>query len=197
MDEVLHGLYRETYLQTVYPNMLSGPMQGKLLEMISHMIRPARILEIGTFTGYSAICLARGLAEGGVMHTIDINDETLELARKYFSLAGLSERIVIHTGDARDIVPALDETFDLVFIDGDKSQYLQYYQAVCGKLRTGGFLLADNVLWGGKVLHGSKFSDKEARGIQEFNTFVSTDPRMEGLLLPIRDGLFIIHKLSG
>jgi predicted O-methyltransferase YrrM len=161
------------------------------------MIRPATILEIGTFTGYSGICLARGLAEGGVLHTIDINDENMEMARKYFSLAGLADRIIPHTGDARDIIPRIGDSFDLVFIDGDKEQYLSYYHAVFQKLNTGGFILADNVLWGGKVLHDAKYPDKETQGILEFNTFVTQDARVEKLLIPIRDGLFLLRKVSG
>jgi predicted O-methyltransferase YrrM len=196
-DDILNGLYRETYLQTVYPNMISGPLQGKLLEMISKMIKPSRILEIGTFTGYSGICLARGLVEGGFLHTIDINDETMDMAIRYFQLAGLSDRIIIHTGDALHVITTIDESFDLVFIDADKEQYMQYYHAAFGKLKTGGYMLADNVLWGGKVLHGAKYSDKETRGIHEFNTFVSQDTRVEKVLLPLRDGLFLMRKLSG
>jgi caffeoyl-CoA O-methyltransferase len=196
-DEILNRLSRETHLSTVYPHMLSGPLQGRLLEMISHMMKPSRILEIGTFTGYSGICLARGLAEGGILHTIDINDETSLMAQKYFGAAGLSDRIVLHTGDAVDIVPALDEAFDLVFIDADKEQYLAYYHAVFTKLKIGGFILADNVLWGGKVLPGSKFRDKETGGILEFNIFVEADIRVEKLLIPLRDGLFMIRKLTG
>lgn len=195
-DEILVRLSRETHLRTVYPRMLSGPLQGKLLEMISHMLKPARILEIGTFTGYSGICLARGLAAGGVLHTIDINDETSVIARKYFELAGLN-RIVMHTGDALEVVPGLDEVFDLIFIDGDKEQYLPYYHAVFDKLRTGGFILADNVLWSGKVLPGMKIGDKETRGILEFNIFVARDVRVEKILIPFRDGLFIIRKKTG
>jgi caffeoyl-CoA O-methyltransferase len=196
-DDILTGLYRETYLQTVYPNMIAGPVQGKLLEMISKMLKPARILEIGTFTGYSGICLARGLAEGGILHTIDVNDETMDMAKRYFGLAGLADRIITHTGDALSVIPKIEESFDLVFIDADKEQYLQYYYAVFGKLKAGGYILADNVLWGGKVLHGAKSADKETRGIIEFNTFVSQDTRIEKLLIPLRDGLFLMRKLSG
>jgi caffeoyl-CoA O-methyltransferase len=196
-DVILNSLSRETHLRTVYPRMLSGPLQGKLLEMISHMLKPVRILEIGTFTGYSGICLARGLADGGVLHTIDINDETSVTARKYFKLAGVAGKIVMHTGDALDILPGLDEVFDLIFIDGDKEQYLSYYHAVFDKLRTGGFILADNVLWGGKVLPGIKIGDKETRGILKFNIFVSGDNRVEKILIPFRDGLYLIRKMTG
>lgn len=193
-DEVLYGLYRETNLTTVYPNMLSGHLQGRLLEMISHMIRPQRILEIGTFTGYSAICMARGLDQNGLLHTIDINDELAGVALKYFGLAGLEDRIVMHTGDACAVIPTLDESFDLVFIDGDKEQYVAYYKAMFPKVKKGGFILADNVLWGGKVLAGNIPGDKETKGVQEFNTFVKHDKRVEKMLLPFRDGIFILRK---
>jgi caffeoyl-CoA O-methyltransferase len=195
-DEVLTGLYRETHLKTVYPRMLSGHLQGKLLEMISFMIRPSRILEIGTFTGYSAICMARGLAENGLLHTIDINDELAEMALKYFKLAGLEKKIILHTGDAREIIPRLEDSFDLAFIDGDKEQYLQYYFQVMEKVKTGGFIIADNVLWSGKVLPGSTATDKETAGIRDFNEFVAADPRVEKLLLPFKDGLFILRKIA-
>ncbi len=195
-DEVLSRLYRETNLKTVYPHMLSGHMQGKLLKMISHMIRPGRILEIGTFTGYSAICLASGLSENGLLHTIDINDEITEMALKYFMQAGLSEKIIMHIGDAREIIPGLSDNFDLAFIDGDKEQYLDYYQQIMKKLKTGGFIIADNVLWGGKVLPGYAGRDKEANGISEFNRFVAQDPRVEKILLTFRDGWFILRKIE-
>ncbi|MBN1790320.1 MAG: O-methyltransferase [Bacteroidales bacterium] len=195
-DSVLNRLYRETNLKTVYPHMLSGHLQGKLLEMISHMIRPDRVLEIGTFTGYSAICLARGLSENGLLHTIDINDELTEMALKYFGQAGLTEKIIVHTGDAREIIPGLRENFDLVFIDGDKEQYLEYYQQSMKTIKTGGFIIADNVLWGGKVLPGYAGRDKETAGIAEFNRFIADDPRVEKILLPFRDGWFILRKIA-
>lgn len=195
-DQVLYSLYRETNLTTVYPNMLSGHLQGRLLEMISHMTRPARILEIGTFTGYSAICLARGLDQNGLLHTIDINDELAHVALKYFRLAGLEDRIVLHTGDACKVISNLDEHFDLVFIDGDKEQYVAYYKELFAKVKKGGFILADNVLWGGKVVADQATGDKETKGIQEFNTFVMNDTRVEKMLLPFRDGIYIIRKID-
>jgi predicted O-methyltransferase YrrM len=194
-DEVLYNLYRETNLVTVYPRMISGHLQGKFLEFISHMIKPLRILEIGTFTGYSAICLAKGLADRGKLHTIDINDELTDVALKYFGLAGLTDKIVLHNGDAREIIPKLDEWFELVFIDGDKEQYVQYYEMALQKTKPGGFMLADNVLWGGKVLPGSPDNDKEARGIRDFNQYVRQDNRVEKLLLPFRDGIYILRKI--
>jgi caffeoyl-CoA O-methyltransferase len=195
-DDVLCRLYRETNLTTVYPRMLSGHLQGKLLEFISRMIKPLRILEIGTFTGYSAICLAKGLAPEGVLHTIDINDELSDTALRYFALAGLEKRIVMHCADARQVIPGLNEWFDLIFIDGDKEQYTDYYEPALASLKKGGFLLADNVLWGGKVITGIDRTDKEAEGIRAFNELVARDTRVEKLFLPFRDGLYILHKLT-
>jgi len=195
-DEILNQLYRETNLKSVYPRMLSGLMQGKLLEFISSMMKPSRILEIGTFTGYSAICLARGLANDGLLHTIDINDELAEIALKYFRKSGLQDKIILHNGDACEVIPGLDEWFDLVFIDGDKEQYVQYYKLAFNKLRKGGFMLADNVLWGGKVLPGCLDQDKETKSIRAFNDYVSNDVRVQQLLLPFRDGIFILHKIA-
>ena len=194
-DEVLSRLNRETHLTTVYPRMLSGPLQGKVLEFISRMIKPQRILEIGTFTGYSAICMARGLAEGGMLHTIDINDEMAEIALRYFRMAQLENSIVLHCGNALDIIPTLDDEFDLAFIDGDKEEYIGYYERTLAKLKTGGFILVDNVLWSGKVLPDSGDADKETVSIREFNDFIAKDDRIEKVLLPFRDGIYLIRKL--
>src|SRR5512133_188642 len=193
-DDVLYRLNRETHLTTVYPRMLSGPLQGKFLEFISRMMKPSMILEIGTFTGYSAICLARGLSETGVLHTIDINDELAATALKYFKLAGLEHKIVLHNGNAIDVIPRINETFDLVFIDGDKEQYLEYYETVLPALKPGGFILVDNVLWSGKVLPGNQDNDKETVCIREFNNFIRNDDRVEKLLLPFRDGIYLLFK---
>lgn len=195
-DTVLHELYRETNLKVIYPRMVSGPLQGKLLEMISCMIRPQRILEIGTYTGYSAICLAKGLRDDGMLHTIEINDELRDLAIKYFSKAGLQNKIILHNGDALKIIPALEEEFELVFIDGNKQQYLEYYQLVFPKVVRGGFILADNVLWDSKVLQGGKPADKETRGIIAFNDYLVRDESVEQIIVPIRDGFTIIKKLN-
>lgn len=194
-DDVLQRLYRETHLTTVYPNMLSGPLQGRLLEFISRMIKPLKILEIGTFTGYSAIFLSRGLAPGGVLHTIDINDELAETANRYFKEAGVGNSVILHVGDALDIIPGLNESFDLVFIDADKEEYIRYYELVLPKVRQGGFILVDNVLWGGKVLPGNKDNDKETISIREFNNMVLNDPRVDKLMLPFRDGIYLLYKL--
>jgi predicted O-methyltransferase YrrM len=195
-DDVLHRLYRETNLKTVYPRMLSGHLQGKFLEMISYMINPSRILEIGTFTGYSAICLARGMRQGGILHTIDINDEIEEMARTYFKEAGFEKTIKLHIGDACSVIKKLDETFDLIFIDGDKEQYISYFETSFPKLRPGGFILVDNVLWGGKVLPDCTDNDKETRCIREFNEAVLMDMRVEKVLLPLRDGIYMLRKIS-
>ncbi len=195
-DDVLHELYRETNLKVVYPRMVSGPLQGKILEMISCMIRPQRILEIGTYTGYSAICLAKGLRSEGMLHTIEINDELRDMALKYFGKAELQNKIILHNGDALNIIPSLEEEFDLVFIDGNKQQYLEYYQLVFPKVVRGGFILADNVLWDGKVLQGGKKTDKETKGIIAFNDYLVRDKSVEQIIVPIRDGFSIIRKLN-
>lgn len=195
-DDVLRGLFRETNLKVLYPRMVSGHLQGKLLEMLSHMIRPRLILEIGTYTGYSAICLARGMKPGGMLHTIEINDELKEMAIKYIDKAGLQDRIMLHTGDAMDVIPELGGGFDLVFIDGNKQEYLAYYHLVFPRLRPGGYILADNVLWDGKVVSSPKAHDKYTRGIIEFNDFLVGDDRVEQVILPLRDGFTVIRKLT-
>jgi caffeoyl-CoA O-methyltransferase len=193
-DELLAKLYRETHLKALYPRMLSGPVQGKLLEMISRMVHPERILEIGTYTGYSAICLAKGLAPKGLLHTIEVNPELDEIAFKYFRLAGLEKRIIRHNGDALEVIPAIKEVFDLVFIDAAKEYYPDYYRVVFDKVRKGGFIIADNVLWDGKVLHNNKKPDKDTTGIINFNEIVQSDDRVENVMISDRDGLMIILK---
>jgi caffeoyl-CoA O-methyltransferase len=192
-DPVLEDLYRQTHIRFVNPNMVSGHMQGKLLEMISRMIQPDNILEIGTFTGYSAICLAKGLNPGGKLITIDINDEFTDFAQSYFEKTGLSSVIDQLTGNAIGIIPGLDLNFDLVFIDGDKRDYVDYYRVSIDKVKPGGFILADNVLWGGKALDKST-RDPQARGIIEFNEMIGKQTDIENLILPVRDGLMIIRK---
>jgi caffeoyl-CoA O-methyltransferase len=193
--ELLYELNRKTYLQTPYPRMLSGHVQGTFLRMISHMIRPERILEIGTFTGYSAICLAAGLVPGGKLHTIEAEPAYAEIAREYFRKAKLEDRIVLHDGDALKVIPTLDETFDLVFIDAAKDHYSDYYQAVFDKVKPGGFILADNALWDGRVLEGERAGDPETRGIIRFNEEIQVDSRVENVLVSIRDGVMMIRKL--
>lgn len=191
--DTLKELNRETHLRTYYPNMLSGSVQGKFLEMISRMIGPNRILEIGTFTGYSAISLARGLKAGGKLITIEINDEMETFIKNAVNKAGMSEKIDLRMGDALSIIPVLEEEFDLVFIDADKEQYVDYYELALSKVKKGGFLLADNVLWGGKAVSDDK-PDKETKGIRRFNDYVKNDDRVEQVLLSIRDGLMLIRK---
>jgi len=194
-DPVLAELTRETYLKTTHPNMLSGPILGRLLEMISRMIRPTRILEIGTFTGYSAICLARGLNDDGRLLTIDINDELVDLSSGFFEKAGVSDKINQVIGNALDILSEIDEAFDLAFIDGDKREYLQYYELLVPLVRSEGWILADNVLWGGRVVSAGPGADPETSGIRNFNAYVRKDERVENLILPVRDGIQVIRKL--
>ncbi len=193
-EEILHKIWRETNLKTFYPNMVSGKVQGKFLQMIVQMIQPKRILEIGTFTGYSAVAMAMVMPPDGKLITIDNNEEIETMATGFFKEAGLEEKISMMPGDATEIVPGLSQQFDLVFIDADKEQYTDYYKAVFPKVRAGGFILADNVLWGGKVLEKLTKTDKETKGIQEFNERVNNDSRVEKVMLSIRDGLYLIRK---
>ena len=191
---VLAELHRETWAKVLRPRMLSGHLQGKVLETFSHMLRPRRVLEIGTYTGYSAICMAYGLAEGGKLYTIDINDEISHIAQKYIDQAGLSDKIQFHIGDARKIIPTLQETWDLVFIDADKENYTHYYDLVFDHVRPGGFIVADNVLWSGKVLQPYELLDEETKSLVDFNQKVLDDPRIDNVLMPVRDGLMVIRK---
>jgi predicted O-methyltransferase YrrM len=192
----LAALNRETNLKRGDAVMLSGHLQGAVLQMLSHMIRPKRILEIGTFTGYSAICLAMGLADGGQLHTLEIDEELHDMAAKYFANAGLTHKIVQHTGIAADIIPTLIERFDLVFIDADKSNYELYYDLVFDKVPVGGFIIADNVLYDGEVTWPAEQQSKNARAICSFNDKVKADTRVQQLLLPVRDGLMIVRKVG-
>jgi caffeoyl-CoA O-methyltransferase len=192
-DPVLEDLYRQTHIRFVNPNMTSGHLQGKFLEFISFMINPKYILEIGTFTGYSAICLAKGLKPGGKLITIEINDELTLFSNEYFNRAGLGDKIIQITGNALEAIPELDMVFDLVFIDGDKREYSDYYRLIIDKLKPGGFILADNVLWGGKVLE-NETRDPQTKGVIEFNDMISRQNNIEHVMLPIRDGLTLIRK---
>jgi len=194
---VLEDLNRYTHVNILNPNMLSGHLQGKILEIISRMVRPARILEIGTYTGYSAICLAKGLQEGGELITIDLNDELSEINNSYFQKAGLENRIKLLNGDALTLIPDLPGPFDLVYIDGEKTEYVAYYRVVFDKVRPGGYLLADNVLWGGKILDPESEMDEGTKDILAFNELVTKDPRVINVLLPVRDGLMIMQKKEG
>lgn len=193
-SEVLKILARDTHAHVMMPRMLSGHLQGRVLSMISHMVRPEVILEIGTYTGYSALCLAEGLRSGGKLITIDINDELEDRVRRVFSEARLQDRIDFRIGNALDIIPNLNVNFDLVFIDADKENYSRYYDLVIEHVNLNGFILADNVLWSGKVL--DEKPDKDTRAIIEFNTKVHRDKRVENVLLPIRDGIMVMRKVS-
>lgn len=192
--ELLQELTRETYQKILQPIMLSGPYQGRVLSMISKLVRPKTILELGTFTGYATLCLAEGLQHDGVIHTIDVNEELIDFQRKYFDRSDYSNQIHQHLGAAMDIIPTLDHTFDLVFIDADKPNYVNYFHAVIDKLNPGGIILSDNVLWHGKVVEPLKEKDHSTRAVLEFNTLLKTDARVETVVLPIRDGLTISRK---
>jgi len=191
---VLEKLNRETNLTQVYPRMLAGQMQGTFLRFISCMMKPRRILEIGTFTGYSAINLAMG-PNHPLVHTIEVDPEQEEIIRRYIHEANLDKKIVLHIGNAIDIIPTLDETWDLVYIDADKPNYLNYYKMVFDRLRPGGFFLADNALWDGKVLIERHKMNRDTIGIVEFNEFVQQDDRVENMILPFRDGIMMVRKL--
>ena len=194
-DPVLEDLNRETHLKTIYPQMISGPLQGKLLEFISRMIVPEYILEIGTFTGYSAICLAKGLPETGKLITIEINDELIKYSRKYFEKSGLSSKIEQLTGNAIDIIPALPYTFDLIFIDANKKEYVRYFNSAFEKLAHGGYMIIDNVLWGNKVIGQQEHTDTETQEIRKLNNLIHNDTRIENIIIPIRDGINLIRKI--
>jgi caffeoyl-CoA O-methyltransferase len=190
---LLKKINRDTHAEVLMPRMVSGHLQGRFLSLTSKMLKPQRILEIGTYTGYSAICLAEGLSPTGKLITIDINEELETRVRGYFKEAGLQSQIDYRIGDAAAIIPTLNETFDLVFIDADKENYQRYYDLVFDKVATGGCIMADNVLWSGKVVGEKK--DKDTRSIMAFNDLVMNDPRVENMLLPLRDGILLVRKL--
>jgi Predicted O-methyltransferase len=197
-DEVLNWLNKQTHLHTNHARMLCGPVEGKLLEFISSMIAPKNILEIGTFTGYSAICLAKGLKDGGCLDTLELNDELEDLILEGFKRSGLSGRIELHIGDAKETLKKFlkqGKMYDLVFIDANKREYSLYYDLVFDMVRSGGYILADNVLWDGKVLGSDVPQDAQTQGIYNFNKKVKEDSRVENVILPIRDGINIIKKL--
>ena len=193
---LLAELSRATHLRTLRPRMMSGNQQGWLLRMLCGMLRARRVLEIGTYTGYAAIAMAEGMAEDGVLHTIDVNDELEDFVREFVRRAGLEGRIVLHFGGALEVIPRLDETFDLVFIDADKREYADYYRLVFDKVRVGGLIVADDVLWDGKVVAEGGKIDAQTCGILAFNDLVQADRRVENLLLPIRHGLMLARKVS-
>lgn len=195
-DEVLAALNRETHIKVELPVMLSGQLQGKFLAMLSHMLRPRRILEIGTYTGYSAICLAQGMPADGMLHTIDVNEELEDMCFRYFCRAGLEKKITQHIGRASEIISAIEEVFDLVFIDADKQNYHLYYDLVFNKVPVGGFILADNVLYDGEVVLPAEQQTKNAKAIHAFNEKIRADKRVEQVLLPVRDGITIMRKIA-
>jgi len=190
--DVLKALERETYLKVLMPTMVSGHVQGQTLRMLSRMINPKYILEIGTFTGYSGICLSDGLQDGGKLITLDINEELENMVRGYFKKAGVENKIDYMIGNAVDIIPKLNYTFDLVFIDADKENYSRYYDLVWPKLKPGGYIIADNVLWSGKVVKPNP--DKDTRAIMAFNDKVQADSRVDNVMIPQRDGIMVIRK---
>ncbi len=192
---LLHEVHRKTEIQMMYPRMLSGQLVGRLLSMISHMLRPERVLEIGTFTGYSALCMAEGLPQNGVIHTIDINEELEQRNLELFKRAGYEDKIIQHIGPALEWIPKLGTHFDLVFIDADKINYPAYYELVIDRINPGGFMVADNVLWGGKVLKTTgEEADMDTLAIRKFNEIAAGDDRTEKLMLPLRDGIYLIRK---
>lgn len=192
-SDLLKKLNRDTHLKVNSPRMLSGHLQGRFLSLLSKLCQPKHILEIGTYTGYSALCLAEGLQAGGTLITIDPNSETNHFAKKYFDASPYRDQIIIKEGQAAELIPGLTEELDLVFIDADKKSYALYFDLCIDKVRSGGLLIADNVLWSGKVLSDEK--DPETRALKAFNEKTAADPRVEALLLPVRDGLMILRKL--
>lgn len=198
-EELLHELDRETNLRAVAPRMISGHIQGRLLEMLVRMLRPRRALEIGTFTGYSALSMAAGLEEGAELHTVEVDDEQEEFIRSYFARSPHGRKITLHIGSALDIVPKLGGEFDLAFIDGDKREYPDYYRMLMGDdggrplVHSGSVLIADNILWSGKVVQPVAHNDRHTQALLEFNRMVAEDPRTENVILPLRDGLNLIR----
>jgi len=192
--EVLAQLTRETFQKVLQPRMLSGHYQGRLLSILSKIVNPKTILELGTYTGYSAICLAEGLKEDGALHTLDINEELQSIQNKYFEQSGFRKKIHQHLGKALDIIPTLDIKFDLIFMDADKPNYPAYFNLIIDKLNPGGILLTDNVLWSGKVVEKIKKDDESTKALLEYNKLVATDSRLETVMLPVRDGLSISRR---
>ena len=194
--EALARIDHDTHVQNYYWHMCSGHLQGRLIKMLTCMIRPRRVLELGTFSGYSALCLAEGLADDDCrVDTIEINDEQEDFIREHLALSPHGKRVTMHIGDARDIVPQLDARFDLVFIDANKRQYVEYYDLVMDYLNDGGYIIADNTLWAGKVVDPKAQREAQTRGIMAFNDHVKADPRVEVVIIPVRDGLTLIRKL--
>lgn len=194
-SDLLKELNRATNVHIYHPRMLSGHLQGRVLKMLSCMLKPKNILEIGTYTGYSALCFAEGLSPRGKIHTIEINDELEDFIKQYVNKSEYKDKIILYFGDALKIIPTLNLQFDLVFIDADKRQYIEYYNIVFDKIKTGGYIIADNVLWNGKVIEKFDDIDEQTRGIIDFNNFVQNDKRVSNVIFPIRDGMMVIKKL--
>lgn len=194
-DQYLKDLYRATNLKLLRPRMASGHLQGRMLKMFVRMIKPKNILEIGTYSGYSAICLAQGLEEQGHLYTFEINDEQEDFTRPWLENSAVADKITFTIGDALELVPGMEVTFDLAFIDGDKRKYIEYYEMVMQHLSKGGYIIADNTLWDGHVIETAKHNDLQTIGIQKFNDLIANDERIEKVILPLRDGLTIIRKL--
>lgn len=192
--ELLQQLNRETNQKVLQPRMLSGHYQGRILSLLSKLINPRKILEIGTYTGYSALCLAEGMQNEGALHTIDINEELIDLQKRYFDASPWKNQIVQHLGDATEIIPTLKGDFDLVFIDADKPNYPLYFQQIMEKLRPGGVILSDNVLWSGKVVEEIQEDDESTKALLEYNRLLAEDERLETVMLPVRDGLTISRR---
>ncbi|MDR1719661.1 MAG: O-methyltransferase [Dysgonamonadaceae bacterium] len=192
--ELLSELYREAHVKLVRPRMISGHLQGRILKMFCRMVAPKRILETGTYTGYATLCMAEALPDDGVIHTIEINDEMEDFIREQFDRSEHRKKIVLHIGDALSIIPNLEDTFDLAFIDADKREYCRYYDLIFDKVRPGGIIIADNTLWNGKVLAGIPHADAQTAGILRFNEKIAADKRIEKVIIPVRDGLTIIYK---
>ena len=194
-NELIKSLNRDTHANVLAPRMLSGHLQGRLLSLFSKMIQPKAILEIGTYTGYAALCLVEGLTKDGILHTIDINEELETRIQKYFNQSTFKNQIKLHIGNALEIIPAIKQKFDLVFIDADKENYSKYYDLLIDQMPSGGIIMADNVLWSGKVINQEAIStDNDTRELDHFNAKVQSDPRVENILIPVRDGIMVARK---
>lgn len=194
-NELIKSLNRDTHANVLAPRMLSGHLQGRLLSLFSKMIQPKAILEIGTYTGYASLCLAEGLTKDGILHTIDINEELEARIQKYFNQSTYKNQIKLHIGNALEIIPAINQKFDLVFIDADKENYSKYYDLLIDQMPSGGIIMADNVLWSGKVINQEAINtDNDTRELDHFNAKVQSDPRVENILIPVRDGIMVARK---
>ena len=195
-SDYLKALYRDTHVKLLRPRMASGHLQGRMLKMFVRMIRPKQVLEIGTYSGYSALCLAEGLEDGACLHTFEINDEQEDFTRPWLENSPYADKIMFYIGDALDLLPKMDITFDLAFVDGDKRKYIEYYEQVLKMLSPGGYIIADNTLWDGHVVDPAYDNDPQTQGVRAFNDRIATDPQFEKIILPLRDGLTIVRWLK-